>query len=154
MKNLLTTILLCGSALWAAPGLSAQYGGQVDRQQLTAISSIVANPERYLATPVTVQGEIISVCQEKGCWMQLASDVKQQQFKIKVRDGEMVFPLSAKGKQAIATGRLVRIELDLESTREHLAELAEREGRDFDASTVSTPLVLLQLTPTAVEIAD
>ena len=86
--------------------------------------------------------------------MQLVSDVAEQQFKIKVRDGDMVFPVSAKGKKALATGQLVKTELDLESSREHLAAIAERNNTVFDAGLVTTPVVLLQLVPTAVEITE
>jgi len=134
--------------------LAQGFGGEVDHTALTPISSIVAAPDHYLAKPVTVQGEIISVCSNKGCWMQLASDASEQQFRIKVRDGDMVFPVSAKGKKALATGMLVKTELDLESSREHLAELAERKQQAFDANSVTKPVVLLQLVPTAVEISD
>jgi hypothetical protein len=49
---------------------------------------------------------------------------------------------------------LVKTELDLEASREHLAELAERNQTAFDANSVTQPIVLLQLVPTAVEISD
>ena len=143
-------LLLHGQAL----AMAQTFGGQVDRQALTAVSAIVAAPDQYLGKDITVQGEIISVCAKQGCWMQLASDAKEQQFKIKVRDGDMVFPVSAKGKVAYATGRLVKTELDLASSQEHLAEQAEKQGIAFDPASVTKPVVLLQLVPHSVEIAD
>lgn len=153
--NTLTKSLFMLASMGFSTFLSAQsFGGKVDHAALIPISSIVAAPDKYLAKPVTVQGEIISVCSKQGCWMQLASDAAEQQFKIKVRDGDMVFPVSAKGKKALATGQLVKTELDLESSREHLAELAERNKQVFDASAVTKPIVLLQLVPTAVEISE
>lgn len=150
IKSVLVMVSLGVSTVLAAQN----FGGKVDHTALTPISSIVAAPDKYLAKPVTVQGEIISVCSNKGCWMQLASDASEQQFKIKVRDGDMVFPVSAKGKKAFATGQLVKTELDLESSREHLAEIAERNNTAFDAALVTKPIVLLQLMPTAVEISE
>lgn len=153
MNTVTKSILVIASLGFSVSILAENFGGKVDHAALTPISSIVAAPDKYLAKPVTVQGEIISVCSKKGCWMQLASDAAEQQFKIKVRDGDMVFPVSAKGKTALATGQLVKTELDLESSREHLAELAERNKQAFDASTVTEPMVLLQLVPTAVEIS-
>ncbi len=139
---------------FGSTAFAENFGGKVDHQALTAISRIVAAPDSYLQKPVTVEGKIMSVCAKQGCWMQLASDAAEQQFKIKVRDGEMVFPVSAKGKKAFATGQLVKTELDLEASREHLAELAERNQTAFDANSVTQPIVLLQLVPTAVEISD
>jgi len=153
--NTVVKSLLMLTSLGLSPVLWAQsFGGKVDHAALTPISRIVAAPAQYLEKPVTVQGEILSVCSKKGCWMQLASDASEQQFKIKVRDGDMVFPLSAKGKKAFATGTLVKTELDLASSREHLAELAKRNQQAFDASSVTEPIVLLQLVPTAVEISE
>lgn len=154
MNTIIKSVLILAS-LGFSSGLFAQsFGGKVDHAAVTPISSIVAAPDKYLTKPVTVRGEISSVCSKKGCWMQLVSDVAEQQFKIKVRDGDMVFPVSAKGKKALATGQLVKTELDLESSREHLAEIAERNNTVFDAGLVTTPVVLLQLVPTAVEITE
>ena len=148
------SVVAMASLVLSVTASAQNFGGKIDHAALTPISSIVAAPDKYRAKPVTVQGEIISVCSKKGCWMQLASDATEQQFKIKVRDGDMVFPVSAKGKKALATGQLVKTELDLESSREHLAELAERNKQLFDASSVTEPIVLLQLVPTAVEISE
>ena len=154
MKFIYKTILVLGACAVSMTALAQNFGGAVDHAALTSISKIVAAPDQYLAKPVTVQGEIMSVCAKQGCWMQLASDADEQQFKIKVRDGDMVFPVSAKGKKALATGQLVKTELDLESSREHLAELAAKNKTFFDPSSVTTPIVLLQLVPTAVEIIE
>lgn len=136
----------------AATAQTQRFGAAIDLAALTPVSQIVAKPDQYLGKVITVQGRIQSVCTNKGCWMQLASDQAQQQFKIKVRDGDMVFPVSARGKTAFATGQLQKTVLDLASTQEHFADIAEREKRVFDPATVTEPLVLLQLVPTAVEI--
>lgn len=154
MKLIKKALLLLSAFGMSYAALAQNFGGPVDHTVLTPISKIVAAPEQYLEKPVTVQGKINSVCSKKGCWMQLASDVAEQQFKIKVRDGDMVFPISAKGKTAFATGKLVRTELDLESSREHLAEVAAKNKTQFDPATITTPIVLLQLVPTAVEISE
>lgn len=154
MNTVFKSVLIMASIGLSSALFAQDFGGKVDHAALTPISSIVAAPDKYLATPVTVQGEIISVCSKKGCWMQLASDAAEQQFKIKVRDGDMVFPVSAKGRKAFATGKLVKIELDLESSREHLADIAGQNNTAFDASLVTKPVVLLQLVPTAVEISE
>ena len=47
-----------------------------------------------------IEGLVVEVCKARGCWMQLASDKEFQTMKIKVKDGVMVFPMSAKGKTA------------------------------------------------------
>ncbi len=154
MKNLLgVSSVICMITL-VTPTLAAtqRFGSAVDLKALTPVSRIVAAPDQYLEKQLTVQGRIHSVCSNKGCWMQLESDQANQQFKIKVRDGDMVFPVSARGKTAFATGKLHKMELDLESSREHLADIAQRQQKSFDPASVTQPLVLLQLVPTGVEI--
>lgn len=152
MKKIGLGVLIWSLTCTTAFAAQHVFGTGIDRAALTAISEVVASPDAYLGKVITVQGKINSVCSKRGCWMQLQSDQAEQQFKIKVRDGDMVFPVSAKGKTALATGQLSKQELDLESTREHFAELAEKAGTAFDPTTVTTPLVMLQLVPTGVEI--
>ncbi|NRA82743.1 MAG: DUF4920 domain-containing protein, partial [Gammaproteobacteria bacterium] len=67
------------------------------------ISTLLASPNDYLDKKITVAGTIIGVCQKRGCWMSLASDAKFEKLRLKVRDGDMVFPMTAKGRKALAT---------------------------------------------------
>lgn len=83
-----------------------QFGGEVQQEKLVALSSILTAPEHYLDQEVTVHGTITAVCEKMHCWMRFETTEQQPSFRIKVRDGDMVFPLSAKGKTAYATGTL------------------------------------------------
>ncbi|GAA0679703.1 DUF4920 domain-containing protein [Rheinheimera tangshanensis] len=133
---------------------ASTFGGTVDKTKLVEVADILAKPQSYLQQQVTVKGTVEAVCQKKGCWMQFAADANQPTFRIKVKDGDMVFPVSAKGKTAYASGRLDPIEMDLESTREYLAHKAEEQGEAFDPANVTEAITLYQLVPVAVEIAD
>lgn len=139
--------LFCGQLLAA----SLQFGSGVDKTLLTDLTKVQATPEQFVGKTITVQGKIVSVCQKKGCWMQLAVN-SGHTFKIKVRDGDMVFPVSARGKNALATGQLVKIEQDLASSHEQMAAEAKAQGKSFDPATVTKPQISWQLVPTAVEI--
>lgn len=153
MKKLLAIFISLSLVALPLHAASMQFGGKVDKSALIAISEVQAKPELFLGKTITVQADIVSVCQKKGCWMQLSAG-NGKQLKIKVRDGDMEFPVSARGKQALATGQLVKIELDLESSREQLAAQAKEQGKTFDPSTVTSPVVNWQLVPTAVEILN
>ncbi len=141
-------------ALLTFTAVATTFGGTVDKTKLVAVADILAKPQRYLQQQVTVKGTVEAVCQKKGCWMQLAADANQPTFRIKVKDGDMVFPVSAKGKTAYASGKLDPIEMDLESTREYLAHKAEEQGESLDPASVTEAITLYQLVPVAVEIAD
>lgn len=100
--------ILCALGLAVAANTLAEssvsFGDTVNKQQITAVASILAKPAAYLEQQVTVVGEVTGVCTKQQCWMTLATAENEPRFRIKVRDGDMVFPLSAKGKTAYATG--------------------------------------------------
>lgn len=155
MMNLPKKLFLSTTlALLTFTAVATTFGGTVDKTKLVAVADILAKPQRYLQQQVTVKGTVEAVCQKKGCWMQLAADANQPTFRIKVKDGDMVFPVSAKGKTAYASGKLDPIEMDLESTREYLAHKAEEQGESLDPASVTEAITLYQLVPVAVEIAD
>ena len=154
MKPIHYLLLAAALALTAFTASATSFGGVVDRTKLVEVADILAKPQSYLQQQVTVKGTVEAVCQKKGCWMQFAADTNQPTFRIKVKDGDMVFPVSAKGKTAYASGTLDPIEMDLESTREYLAHKAEEQGEDFDPQSVTEAITLYQLVPVAVEIAD
>lgn len=54
---------------------------------------------------VAISGKITSVCEKNHCWMKLATGPGQD-FRIKVEDQAMVFPISAKDKTVFAEGIL------------------------------------------------
>ena len=154
MKPIQYLLLTTALALTAFNASATSFGGPVDKTRLVAVADILAKPQSYLQQQVTVKGTVEAVCQKKGCWMQFAADANQPTFRIKVKDGDMVFPVSAKGKTAYASGKLDPIEMDLESTREYLAHKAEEQGEAFDPASVTEAITLYQLVPVAVEIAD
>jgi hypothetical protein len=122
-----------------------KHGAPVDLNQL------LATPERFRDGTITVQGTIAAVCAKRGCWMRLHV-ADGQTLQVKVRDGDMEFPVSAKGKTAIATGQLNISEIDIESQREQLAEDAAAQGKTFDPASVTTVKKVLQFVPVAVTI--
>ena len=142
--------LFCSSELLALE--DKNFGNGANMEKLVAISTVLASPEKYLDKEITVAGTIVSVCSKRGCWMKLASDKKFQTLRIKVRDGDMVFPFNAKGQTAYATGKLKPIELTKEKAIAYLSHLAEEAKETFDPTTVTGPMTIYQLSPTGVTI--
>lgn len=96
----------------AVAGLAAQekkYGTALTLTEVTKISDIHANPDRFDGKRVQVQGPVVDVCADMGCWLALGSDKKDQILRFKVEDGVIVFPMSAKGKTAKVEGILTVI---------------------------------------------
>lgn len=127
MKALIT-VLLAGIICSAQAAHS--FGGAVDKAGVLPVAQLLAQPADYLDKVVTISGTVDSVCSKQGCWIKFVAAEHSGPFRLKVRDGDMVFPLSAKGKTAYATGTL------------RLWPQGENEPDAY------------QLVPTAVEIAD
>ncbi len=155
MTNKICTALLLSLLLSAnAFGKARDFGNGADMSKLQAISTVLASPAEFMNQEITVEGTITAVCQKRGCWMKLASDKKFQSLKIKVKDGDMVFPMSAKGKTAYATGRLQAMPMDKQQTIKYLSHLAKEAKESFDPNSVKEGMTLYQLVPTGVTIAQ
>ena len=122
-----------------------KYGKEITLKNKTRISEILANPQKYIGKTVLVEGTVVAVCEKKGCWMELSSDKKFQKIKIKVKDGEIIFPLEEKGKTALVEGVVYEIKMTKEQAIEAAKNEAEEHGKKFDPSSVTGPVTLYQI---------
>ncbi|MBZ9613179.1 DUF4920 domain-containing protein [Rheinheimera maricola] len=122
--------LIIGISLGNAAQATTLLATAIDKTTAMPVAQLLAAPQHHLDKVVTIAGTVDSVCSKQGCWMKFVAAEGMGPFRIKVRDGEMVFPLSAKGKMAYASGT-VRL---------------WPQGEDQPDA--------YQLVPTAVEIAD
>jgi hypothetical protein len=103
--------LMAALVAWLGAPVAAQekFGEGVTIQEPTPIASLVDDPEAWLGKSVRVDGVVKAVCEEMGCWMELADPDTGKSIQLKVDDGVIVFPVSAKGKRASAQGALERV---------------------------------------------
>jgi hypothetical protein len=131
------------------------YGEPLTLTEVTPVSAILDNPDQYLGERVLVTGMIVAVCESKGCWMDIASDREFEKIQIKVDDGVMVFPLSARGSQALVEGTVELLELTAEEALEQAQHMAEERGEEFDPSTVPAgPQTIYRIWGLGAVIAD
>lgn len=129
-----------------------KYGKEISLKEKTTISKILSQPEEFVGKTVLVEGEILEVCAMAGCWMELKSDAENQKVKIKVKDGDIVFPVEAKGKNALVEGIVYKIELTKEEAIEYYEHVAAEQGTEFDTATVTGPITLYQIKGIGAEI--
>jgi hypothetical protein len=104
MKVLLAAAL---ALVISAPVDDTKLGAGVTLEQATPIAAIVKAPADYVGKTVRVDGVATAVCEMMGCWLAVAeSDAKDAPtVRLKVEhEGEIVFPMSAKGKKVSAQG--------------------------------------------------
>jgi co-chaperonin GroES (HSP10) len=129
-----------------------KYGKDITLKEKTSISDILNNPEDYLDKTVLVEGEVLDVCSMMGCWIELASNVEGEKIKVKVKDGDIVFPEEAKGKSALVEGKVYKIELTVEEAVEYYQHQADERGEEFEASTVTEAVTIYQIKGLGAEI--
>jgi hypothetical protein len=84
--------------------------------------------------------------------MQLADAASGKGIRIKVNDGEIVFPKDAIGKMAIAEGKLSKMELTKDQATAEAKHEAEEQGRKFDPKKVKGGSVTYQIDGTGAVI--
>lgn len=145
-KSLIVMFALFLASCTSAPTEDMQtYGEKPVLTEATMISAILESPEDFVGKKVLVKGKILDVCEKQGCWIDIAGDKPGQMIKVKVNDGEIVFPMSTKGKEAIAEGEVYKIEMNEEEAISYMEHVAEEKGATFDAASVSGPMTLYQV---------
>jgi hypothetical protein len=130
------------------------YGEKLTLSEVTKISDILAAPEQFVGKKVLVKGMVVEVCAKRGCWMDLASDKAFEKIQIKVLDGEIVFPMSAQGKEALVEGVVEALRFSKEDTISWLKHKAEEKGESFDPETVTEGTTVYRIKALGAEITE
>lgn len=154
--SIIIFVLLSGMLI--AQNDDATLGTEITLTEKTKISDILSDPESYLDKVVLVEGEVLDVCPKMGCWMELKSDLPVEEsdvaekIKVKVKDGEIIFPMEAIGQNALVEGKVYKIELTEEEAIGYFEHIAEESGKDFDPSTITGPMTIYQIKGLGAEI--
>jgi hypothetical protein len=146
--KILFAILAAASLLGAA---EIKLGKPLSVKEPVSIATLLAHPDDYAGKTVQVKGKITEVCQMMGCWMDLVGDGGQK-IRIKVNDGEIVFPKDASGKAAVAEGRFTKTVLTRDQAVAQAEEEAQETGRKFDPASVKSGMTLYQIQGTGAVI--
>ena len=102
---------LCCAGIFALAtvAMAAQelkLGAGVSLTDATPIKALVNHPEAFVGKTVRIDGVATAVCEDMGCWLAISTgDAKDADtIRVKVEDGVIKFPVTAKGKQISAEG--------------------------------------------------
>jgi len=140
----LATVVLLAACGMAETG-STVYGDELTLSDTTLVSAILANPADYIGERVLVTGTVVEVCEMRGCWLELGSDKEFEKIRVKVEDGVIVFPMSARGQRAVVEGIVEEVALSLEEAIEQAKHHAEEYGLEFDPASITGPTTYYQL---------
>ncbi len=137
--------LLAAVAIHAAADGPTKLGKALTLKQSMAVRQVLAKPEPLVGKTVQVKGRITEVCQMAGCWMALADLETAGILRVKVNDGDIVFPKEGVGRVAIAEGTLAKLTLTKEQAIGQARHEAEEQGRKFNPASVKSGTVIYQL---------
>lgn len=125
--------------------LGGPLGKPLELKKQTPIADLEKKPGDFTGKTVQVRGRVAEVCEKMGCWMNLVDPATNARVRIKVKDGEIVFPKDAIGKMAVAEGKFVKIELTREQAVERARHEAEENNRPFDPASITGPVTIYQI---------
>jgi hypothetical protein len=136
----------------SASAQAKKYGKPLALKAVTKISDIYAQPDKFKGQRVQVRGTVVDVCEERGCWIALASDKEFQTLRFKVDDGVIVFPMTAKGLTAVVEGTIAVSTLSVEDQIKQGEEMAKEMKMPFDPKTVKGPKLSIMIKGEGAEI--
>ncbi len=149
--GLLATVAACSEP---EPPPFTQYGEALTLTETTLVSTVLADPDAYVGQHLRVEGTVRGVCENMGCWITVGGESEQEQLRVKVEDGVIVFPQTAMGCHARVEGVMEKLELTLEQALARAEHHAEEQGLEFDPASVTGPEVIYQLRGLGAEIED
>ena len=128
MKGLLSAAAIVAVATASLVAQENKLGAGVTLKDATPIASLVNHPDQYVGKTVRVDGVGTAVCEMMGCWIAISDgDGKDAKtIRVKVDDGVIKIPVTAKGKKVSAEGvfELAGDEHAKEAAAEHAKQMA------------------------------
>ena len=136
MKRNIISLLMLSLLAIGTLSEARTFGAAMTVQKTTQVSEIFKNPKEYVGRKVKIKGLVVDVCAKRGCWLYIAGDKPFQKIQIKVDDGVIVFPMSARGKTATVEGVVEQLEMTREEAIAYHKHLAEERGQKFNPASV------------------
>ncbi len=148
MKALALTFLTLAVVLAG----EVKLGKPLTINETIPIDKVLASPDKYVGKTIQVKGNVRDVCREMGCWMELVDQETGKALRIKVKDGEIKFPVEAIGKPAVAEGKFAKVVLNKDEAIAQAKHEAEANKRKFDPSTITAGVTYFQIQGTGAVV--
>ena len=116
---------------------SGLYGYMSKTDKVYGVDELINNKDDYIKKIVSVKGVIQEVCPMRGCWLQVGGEDKNnKKIRFKVKDGDIVFPLSSKGRKVVAEGQFSVLKLNEKQAKNWKKHLAAEKGIKIDTASI------------------
>ena len=133
-------IILLATMVLIALSLNAQskkYGKELTLTDKVPVSAILSSPQKYNGKKVQIEGTIVNVCESRGCWIEVSGDKPYTKIKVKVNDGEIVFPVSEKGKKVTVEGEVYASTQSKSDMIKQMMKESKEHGTKVDTTKAS-----------------
>jgi len=101
--------LLAGMCAACGGDKPKDYGAMTMQPPLVSIPKLLETPELYMGQELTIEGRVFQVCQEMGCWFEVAESSRTLMVDLQM-GRHFTVPANAAGMHARVEGKLVRQE--------------------------------------------
>jgi hypothetical protein len=114
------------------------------------LAALVAEPDKYADAVVTVSGVVRQVCQQRGCWLELAADSSPDAVGCRVVSQQHAFfvPRDSVGSQVRVQGKL-----EVHTVAAAQVQHMEAEGGHFSAKLPDGTAREVSIVASGVELA-
>ena len=112
------------------------FGIEISNTVISPMKELLNNADGYLDKNVLIQGEIVDVCPMRGCWIEVKDFDSEKSIRVKVKDGEIVFPEDSKNKQVLVEGIFSKLIFTEEQAIQWKIHLAEEKGINLKAEDI------------------
>ena len=106
---------------------NSNFGMSITADNTTSFEEVIAQMENQDTVPVKMTATVESVCQTKGCWMNLVSTdgSSEKEIFVKFKDYGFFVPKDISGKQVVLQGKAYKEFTSVDELRHY----AEDEGK-------------------------
>ena len=116
---------------------SENFGIEISNTVISPMKELFNNADGYLDKNVLIQGEIVDVCPMRGCWIEVKDFDSEKSIRVKVKDGEIVFPEDSKNKQVLVEGIFSKLIFTEEQAIKWKIHLAEEKGLELSSEDIT-----------------
>ena len=115
---------------------SENFGIEISDNVISPMKELFNNADSYLDKNVIIQGKIVDVCPMKGCWIEVKDFDSEKSIRVKVKDGEIVFPKNSKNKEVLVEGIFSKLDFTEEQAIQWKIHLAEEKGIELTSEDI------------------
>ncbi len=122
------------------------FGEPLELERATPLATVAEDPASFHGQPLRFEGEIVEVCQKKGCWLLLRDG--EHEARVRFAGYRFLVPRDAAGRRAILEGIVSEKTISAEAARHYAEEAGDAEA----AAAIEGPQKVLMITATGVEV--